>query len=518
MNVCVLDHPRIFSAERFNDIAGTPLWSCLLSGYAAASLKAAGHAVEWLDAAGERLDFYATRLRLSQLSPELVAIHAVYFGAHTPQLLEFISDLKAEHASVHICLFGFFPSLAAEQLLERCPAVDAICIGECEQTLVQLAGALSADRDWRLVSGLAFLRDGRSCFPAPRPAAGNPDVFPAPLRRAGEPVGPADRAMVLSSRGCFRDCAFCPIPPFDSRGPNWCGRSPENVLDELQGLVNQGYRRVCFVDPNFIGPGTAGRQRVLDLMAGIKSLGIRFGINTWPDDLTADLMAGMVDAGLDRMTLCIESDRFTGLDRSAYLKTAVAVRQGVGLCRSAGIEPEVGFFMHSPDSTLDDLAGKLEFLIDCRLLERLDRTADLLRHRRIVFLGTRGFERYQQENRIVGMDPLGFEAQIAWRDPRARWVADVTVPVCLEVLRAMGDRRSPLNREAAANRLLAKRVNADLVAMFRGVLHRAAQDALMPVAEAARQARQRVFYDLGPPARASEADASFIPALDNPGT
>ena len=46
MNVLLLEHPRTITNDRANDIANTPLASCLLSGYAASALKEKGHGVE----------------------------------------------------------------------------------------------------------------------------------------------------------------------------------------------------------------------------------------------------------------------------------------------------------------------------------------------------------------------------------------------------------------------------------------------------------------------------------------
>ena len=500
MHVCILDHPRITSRERFNDIANAPPWSCLLSRYATAALLAEGHTATWLDAADEGLDFHETQTRVGEFSPDLLLVHAVYFWEHTPRLIELIAELKAMCPATHVCLFGFFPSLATERLLLLCPAVDSVCVGECEQTLAQLANALATGRDWRGVAGLAFERGGSVSFPTPRPPAEDPDRFAFPYYPPDQVVAPDDTAALLASRGCYNHCAFCPIPAFYNRGPLWRGRRPDRVIEEVRWLMAKGYRRFYFVDPNFVGPGETGRQRTMQLMAGLKPLGIRFGMETRPGDLTADLMAAMTGAGLESLLLGIESSSTGVLDRLARHTSAEESRRAIDLCREAGIEPEVGFLMHTPDGTLDDIAHNLDYLTHCRLLDRLDRTVNLLSHRQIVFRGTRGFENYRKTQRILKMDPMDFEARVAWVDPRAEWVADVTVPVCLDVLRAMADEGSPLYwKRAADNRLLVKRVNADLVAMFRGVLHRAGEAPLTPVAEAARQARQRVFYDLGPP-------------------
>ena len=60
MNICILEHPRIRSEKRFNEIANTPLWSCLMAGYAASALEEAGHEVGILDAPGRHNDFDQT--------------------------------------------------------------------------------------------------------------------------------------------------------------------------------------------------------------------------------------------------------------------------------------------------------------------------------------------------------------------------------------------------------------------------------------------------------------------------
>lgn len=130
MHICILEHPRISSGERFNDIANTPLWSCLMGGYAAAALLEDAHRVTFIDAVTAGLDFDATRMRLTALAPDLLAVNSVYFWEHTSHLLDLMTMLKDENPSLHITLFGFFPSLAYRQILSTCQAVDSVCVGE----------------------------------------------------------------------------------------------------------------------------------------------------------------------------------------------------------------------------------------------------------------------------------------------------------------------------------------------------------------------------------------------------
>ena len=51
MRVILLEHPREPSPVHFNDIANTPLWACLMTGYAGAALLQAGFEVDLVDAA-----------------------------------------------------------------------------------------------------------------------------------------------------------------------------------------------------------------------------------------------------------------------------------------------------------------------------------------------------------------------------------------------------------------------------------------------------------------------------------
>jgi anaerobic magnesium-protoporphyrin IX monomethyl ester cyclase len=258
------------------------------------------------------------------------------------------------------------------------------------------------------------------------------------------------------------------------------------------------YRRFYFVDPNFIGPGRAGKRRTLALMKRLAPLKIRFGMETRPNDLDQKLLAAMTGAGLDSLLLGIESASPGVLTNLSKHASADESRRAIDLCRRAGIEPEVGFLMHTPDANVDDLVYNLTFLEASRLLDRLERTANLLCHRQIVFRGTCGYDRYQRAGRILGTDPLGFETRIAWRDPRAEWVADVMVPVCLDVLRLTGDPQSPLYWKAAfKDRPIVDCVNKRLVDTFRDTLHRATQSASPPSAASAyRRARERILTDL----------------------
>jgi hypothetical protein len=468
MNVIVLEHPRIPSEIHFNDIANTPLWSCLMAGYAAAALREKGMRVSLLDARRQGFDDAAREVL--DHCPALLCIHAVYFWEQTPRLLDFVERLRDRGYSGHINLFGFFPSLAWKALLKTALGVDSIAVGECEATLCELARCLSTGTPWQQVPGIARGHGRAAGLAGHRIPIADPDRLPHPERRlaAGETVS------VLASRGCYNHCRFCPVPAFYTHGARWRGRQPKNIIAEIAELKEQGGRDFYFVDPNFIGPGRKGKHRALELARRLVPLEIGFGMETRANDLDAELITLLRSAGLQSLLMGIESgsaDVLGELNKGGSIQIA---ERAIDHCRMAGIEPEIGFLMFVPDSTLADLAANLAFLKRNRLLDRLDRTANLLCHRQIVFMGTSGYQRFKAQGRVTASGCFGFQATIRYRDPRVHWIAQVMGYACLMILKQTGIPESPLYWEKHTDWHQVRPINDYLVDLFHRLLEDAA--------------------------------------------
>jgi anaerobic magnesium-protoporphyrin IX monomethyl ester cyclase len=477
MLITVLEHPRIRSERRFNDIANTPLWSCLMGGYAAASLQAAGHDVTFIDTTTELWDFDRTERELLGNPADMLCINAVYFWEHTSRLFDFLSRLRESGYRAHICLFGFFPTLAYEVILRAVPEVDSLVVGECEETLAELARLLSRGQDWRTIPGVAFRTGEVVHLAATRVPAADPDRFAFPLRD----LAAVETVSILASRGCYNHCSFCPVPSFYNAGPLWRGRSTANVMEEMTLLADQGVRDFYFVDPNFVGPGKNGRLRALELARLIRPLGITFGMETRPQDLDTEILEHLAAAGLQSMLLGIESgspEVLGRLHKGARLNDS---ERAIELCRSVGIEPEVGFLMFVPDSTLEDVAHNFTFLQANNLLDRLERTANLLSHCQIVLMGTSDYRRFADQGRLTATGPLGFEGEIAFSDQRVKWMADLVVHACLYVLRDMSRPESPIWWRKTAGGLSFHALNQHLVDLFQRLLKDAHATNLPPL-------------------------------------
>jgi len=476
MRVCVLEHPRIRSEKRFNDIANTPLWSCLMGGYAAAALRETGHTTTLLDTTQNGWHFTQTKKEIFALTPELLCVNAIYIWEHTPALFSFFEELKDAGFKGHINLFGFFPTLAWKEILENTTVVDSIAVGEFEDTLVCLADQLAAHQGLLSIAGLACpgLTNSHTQISRPRPR--DPDHFPTPVRH----LEPGETISILASRGCYNHCSFCPIPSFYNDGPLWRGREPRKIFSEVEALYRQGHRNFYFVDPNFIGPGKKGRQRTLELLDLLRPLQIRFGMETRPNDLDSEMIENLVSAGLDSLLLGIESGSTAVLSNLAKGASLTAGENALTLCRQAGIEPEIGFLMFVPDSTVTDLRHNLNFLLKNNLLDRLDRTANLLSHCQIVLLGTSGYRRFKKEGRLRAHGIFNFEGEVEFLDKKVAWLAELLVHACHLVLREMEIKTSPIYWKLPVTGIAQRKCNGYLIALCTRLLEQAEKDQSLP--------------------------------------
>lgn len=477
MKTMILEHPRRRSEAHFNDIANTPLWSCLLGGYAAATVAASGAEVSYVDAAGQGLDFDQCRARILAEQPELLAVNTVYIWEHTALIFAMLTALRQDGFTGHINLFGFFPTLHYRAILKESPWLDSIIVGECEESLAELSRCLDRGEPWQDIPGLASANPD-ICYRA-RPVINDLDGLPRPWRPATGLATPA----ILASRGCYNHCSFCPIPSFYNQGPLWRGRSPLNVVEEIQDLQGQGHQDFYFVDPNFVGPGKAGRARTLELLRLLEPLKITFGMETRPNDLDAELVTALKRAGLTSLLLGIESGSGQGLENLDKHCSVAASAEALRLCRAQGIEPEVGFLMFNPESTVADLAANIAFLEQHTLLDRLERTANLLCHRQIIMAGTKGYRRYAEQGRLSPVGAMAFEGQVPFHEEGVAWLSEVVLPLCHHILRHTGDQDSPLYHARAGNYSRFQQVNDHLVSAVKSCLKMAASPSRPLAAE-----------------------------------
>jgi len=465
VQIIVLEHPREGSPNHFNDIANAPICSCMMSGYAAACLQKAGFEATIVDAT--HWTFAETTKRLLDDPPDLLAVHAVYFWEKTNLLFDMLSDLKLNNRNVLICLFGFFPTLAWRDVMEHFPNVDYVIVGEPEETIVDLARHMERGLNSEL-RGLAVHIHDKPVLSGIRSPISNLDELPRPIRPDLQNV---DTVSVLASRGCYNGCSFCLIPALTGGKTAWRGRSVQDVAGEVSELVHMGLTDIYFVDPNFIGPGKAGRERTFELARSLSELGITFGMEIRADDFTIPLIESLVDAGLTSLLLGLESGSHSVLTRLRKNTSVTQNAAAVEMVRKAGLEPELGFIMFELESTLDDIIDNFQFLKDNQVLDRLSRTVNILSHQQILLKGTSGYERALAQGKLIPRGLLGFEGGLVYDDHCVAWLSGIVKSICQFVLQEMDKPQSPIYWEREPEgRAIFRRVNDRLVEIFEQLL------------------------------------------------
>jgi anaerobic magnesium-protoporphyrin IX monomethyl ester cyclase len=471
MRIILLEHPRLQSEEHFNDIANTPLWSCLMTGYAASSLQAAGQDAFIVDAA--QLSFKNTVRKIMEKSPDLLAVHAVYFWEHTEKLFHMLTDLREQGYSGIICLYGFFPTLAWEDILAQAKAVDCVVVGEPEETLVDLTGVIATAGVAKPAPGLAARLEGKPIFPGFRKPLIPLDKLPFPARPW---IKHEETTSILASRGCYNGCSFCLIPTLDGNKAVWRKRSIVNVAEEIRLMKEFGKTDFYFVDPNFIGPGQAGQEHAKALAAAISEFGITFGLETRASDINKSLVQILHNAGLTSLLLGIESGSSRVLQRLHKRTTVADNERAIAHIREVGIEPEIGFIMFDPESTIEDIQDNLDFLDRNHLLDRLDRTANLLYHDQIAFKGTLGYRIALTQERLKPYGLWGFEGEKIYADYRTGWLASHMRILSKHILKEMSRSDSRISwRQIEAGENLFPEINEVLVQNFKKGLYQATQ-------------------------------------------
>ena len=334
--------------------------------YLASPLRAAGHQVAIVDSIIERLSWAELWREVQHNRPDLLGVSLMSHHGVT-ELRDFLRDARRELPGTHICLGGMFPSLNWKKLLETLPEVDSVICGEGEQTFVSLANATQDATPLDSIPGLAVRAPSGSRFEAARTPIDldelllpSRDQLPTILARGGP-------ASLISSRGCYARCTFCTIEAVTRslypRPQRY--RSPVSVADEMESLCRTyGARRFYFVDENFIGPGRRGRERAQAIAREIKSrnLAVTFSLECRCMDVERETFRELVEAGLQRVFLGVETILQEELDRFHKAQDEPMVHRAINTLRDLGVHVEIGFILFTPWSTLELLATKRRFL------------------------------------------------------------------------------------------------------------------------------------------------------------
>jgi len=279
----------------------------------AAILQQAGHQAEILDFNTLFLD---GSLHLVECEAENLTALRDLLLARQPDLLGFSTfcstyhiallvarAVKEKRPGLPVILGGPQASLTAEPTLQAFPWVDAVAVGETEETIERIVAGLLGEIPLAGIPGLAY-REGKSIrLNAPALLLDLKDL-PEPDYGMASTFGQAVWIPVETGRGCPYNCRFCSTRIFWRR---ICRpRDPASIAWEMTRIHRVwGRTQFIFVHDLF----TSQRQRVIELCDILDGLGLPL---TWScsarlDSIDEHLADRMIHSGCRRIFLGLES-------------------------------------------------------------------------------------------------------------------------------------------------------------------------------------------------------------------
>jgi len=319
-------------------------------------------------------DYKALTDLISELNPNLVGI-----GVRSSFLAiaSKISKRIQERFGKPVIWGGTHATVAPEQSIQ---IADMICLGEGEQTIVELAQKLSGDENTLDINNLWIKQNGQITKNPIRPLLEDVDSMPFPdygstnkyFVEYGEilsedPGLQAFNLDIMTSRGCPYHCTYCCNSSFrelyKGKGPLVRQRSVQNVLDEIQAHreLFPNLKRIDFIDEVFSWD-KAWVEEFVELYK--KDIALPFHCMQHPNTVGKEVMRMLKDAGLERVEIGIQ----TGSERvrKEIFKRPVSDRKLIEtskIMRDLKIVPFYDIIVDNPFETPEDKKQGLNFLL-----------------------------------------------------------------------------------------------------------------------------------------------------------
>ena len=289
---------------------------------------------------------------LARFAPDVVGVTALTTEVYAAQAV--LDAVKTHSPEIYTVIGGHHATLVPTDFHR--PSVDAICLGEGDETFPALLAALAAGKDPRGVPGL-ILRQGDGPFlQSPgEPREVDLDRLPLPRRDLVARYRPEyfflyfqPDTSVGTGRGCPYHCSFCSVAEFHrGRTSQMC---PERVVAEISAVQTE---HISFVDDNFL----MGHRRAREIAQRIAAAGIqhRYSMQCRCDSIVRhpDVMEQWARIGLHGVLLGLEGVSDTLLASVNKKSTAKANGEAIRILQANGIIVW-GAFIIDPDWSADD--------------------------------------------------------------------------------------------------------------------------------------------------------------------
>ncbi len=376
----LLINPLIQKCQWENDI--TSKWPPLGIAYIAAVLEKNGYKVKILERrllAGVKP---RTREHLREINdltikeikkfkPDIVGISAA-----TPLIMDAYQTaklVKRVNKFIIVVAGGAHPTAEPVSCLEECQAIDIVCRGEGELTMLDLARGISLDK----IDGINFRKNNKIVSTPDRQIWEDLDKMPFPAYHLLDknfyfkPTSVLIRGFhlkgmtIITARGCPFNCAFCQSSQLvrSNKGRFLRFHSPEYVIKMIKHLAdNYKIKGLLFAEDIF-SLDRENMKKICNLLIkqGLHKK-IKYAVNLRVDTIDEELLRLLKKSGCVRAIYGFESGSDRVLKIMNKMTTLEQNLKAVKLTKEAGITCEASILIGAPGEKEEDLKKTLKFL------------------------------------------------------------------------------------------------------------------------------------------------------------
>lgn len=284
--------------------------------------------------------------------------------------LQIAKWIKKHSPGTLVVFGGPHPTVLPKEVLKN-PNVDVVCIGEAEQTFLNLVKNLN---NLKKVKGIAYKEHGDIIFNDPQMPIENLDSLPFPaldlidMEKYFKIWFQLDSVSInlkglgmISSRGCPFNCSYCQPTLFKLFGKKLRKRSPKNIVKEIiHWKQKYNINALLFTDDTF----TLDKKWVYNVCDEIiaEDLNIIWDCNTRANLVDEQMFKHMREAGLRKVSMGIESGSQRVLDQIYQKQIKIEdVIKSTNFLNRIGIKIQGHFMLGAPTETEEEINKTISF-------------------------------------------------------------------------------------------------------------------------------------------------------------
>ena len=331
--------------------------------YLASSLEKESYSVKIVDDDLLQMGYEKVSELAGKLNPQLVGVTAT--TSTIKSALKYVELVKNILPNSLTVMGGPHTTFMPSETLKSSKNLDVVVMGEGEETMVDLANH-STENSHGLdeVKGIVYrdLKSENLKATQKRPLIKDLDALPFPARHLvpfdSYGASKEQTGGIITSRGCVYNCNYCSSSLI--MGKKFRSRSPDNVVDEIEELINNyQIRDIGFMDDTFM----LNKRRANDIANEIKArdLDISFVASSRVDSVDQNLLQNLKNSGLKTIYYGVESGSQRILN---LMKKGITLKQAEDAVKSAknvNLEVLTSFILGYPGETEEDMNKSIKF-------------------------------------------------------------------------------------------------------------------------------------------------------------